>query len=297
MPVVGLLWNDSIKPSPFATVLLDALREKGWHAGRNFRVEDRVSLEGYSGYAENAAALVQAKVDVIVAYGSTFAFAAAKATKEIPIVMHIGVDPVASGLVASLARPGGNLTGVITLATGLNAKRIELLKELNPALASFGVVLAPNVGNPVYVRDSEAAARELKLQVHFGQVNKPDDLDGVLTDLAKKRVGALYIAPSSMLQAHSARIVQVVAKHRLPTVYGAEVYVDAGGLLIYGVSGRKAFVRAASYVDRILKGARPAEMPLEQASEVELKVNLKTAKALGITIPPTILVRADRVIQ
>jgi len=158
-------------------------------------------------------------------------------------------------------------------------------------------VLAPNVGNPVYVRDSEAAARELKLQVHFGQVNKPDDLDGVLTDLAKKRVGALYIAPSSMLQAHSARIVQVVAKHRLPTVYGAEPYVDAGGLLIYGVSGRKAFVRAASYVDRILKGARPAEMPLEQASEVELKVNLKTAKALGITIPPTILVRADRVIQ
>jgi putative tryptophan/tyrosine transport system substrate-binding protein len=296
-PVIGLLWNDSVKPSPFVAVLLDALREKGWIVGRNFRVEDRVTLEGYGGYAENAAALVQAKVDVIVALGSTSVFAAAKATKEIPIVMNAGMDPVASGLVSSLARPGGNLTGVVNTTIALNAKRIELLKELNPGLSSFGVVLTPNVGNPTYVRDSEAAARALNLQVHFGQANKPEDLDGVIAELAKRRIGALYVAPSSMLQAHAARVVEVVAKHRLAAVYGSERYVDAGGLMIYGASTAKALVRAAGYVDRILKGARPGELAIEQISEMELRVNLRTAKALGIKIPPTILVRADRVIE
>jgi putative ABC transport system substrate-binding protein len=297
VPVVGLLWNDSVKPSPHVGVLLEALREKGWIVDRNFRVEDRVSLEGYTGYAENAAALVQAKVDVIVAFGSTSVFAAAKATKEIPIVMSLGVDPVANGLAASLARPGGNLTGVVNTSTGLNAKRIELLKELNPTLSSFGVVLAPNVAKSANMRDSEAAARALKLQVHFGQANKPEDLDAVVAELAKRRVGALYIAGSTMLQAQSAHVVEVIAKHRLPAVYISERYVDAGGLMIYGSSARKSYVRAASYVDRILKGARPAEMAIEQVSEVELTVNLRTAKALGIKVPQSILVRADRVIE
>jgi putative ABC transport system substrate-binding protein len=297
VPVIGLLWNDSVKPSPFAAALLDALREKGWIAGRDFRVEDRVSLEGYSGYAEDAAELVRAKVDVIVALGSTAVFAAAKATKQIPIVMNAGVDPVASGLVASLSRPGGNLTGVVNTTIALNAKRIQLLKELIPGLSSFGVVLTPNVGNPIYVRDSEAAARALNLQVHFAQARTLEDVDGAISELAKARVGALYVPPSSMLQAKSARVVAAVAKHQLPAVYGSERYIDAGALMIYGASTKKALVRAAGYVDRILKGARPGELAIEQVSEMELVVNLKTAKALGIKVPPSILVRADRVIE
>jgi putative tryptophan/tyrosine transport system substrate-binding protein len=297
MPVVGLLWNDSVKPSPLVGVLLDALRAKGWSEGRNFRLEDRVSLEGYTGYAESAAALVQAKADVIIAFGSTAILAAAKATKEIPIVMNAGMDPVASGLANSLSRPGGNLTGIVNAAIFLNEKRIELLKELSPGLSSFGVVLTPNAGNPIFVRDSETAARALKLQVHFGQANKPEEVDGVIAQLAKMRVGALYIAPSSMLQAHSERIVATVAKHRLLAVYSSERYADTGGLIIYSSNAKKLFVRAAGYVDRILKGARPGEMAIEQVSEVDLTVNLKTAKALGIKIPQSIMVRADRVIE
>jgi len=296
-PVIGLLWNDSVKPSPSVAVLLDALRERGWVAGRDFRVEDRVSLEGYGRYAEDAAELVRAEVDVIVAFGSTSVFAAAKATKKIPVVMIVGVDPVASGLVRSLSSPGGNVTGVLNTTLALNAKRIELLKELVPGLSSFGVVLASNVGNPTNVRDSEAAARALNMQVHFAQARGPDDIDAAISELAKARVGALYVAPSSMLQARSARVVEAVAKHGLPAVYGAEQYIDTGALMIYGGNFKKTVVRVASYVDRILKGARPGELAIEQISAMELVVNLKTARKLGITVPPSILVRADRVIE
>ena len=296
-PVIGLLWNDSVKPSPSVAVLLDALRERGWVAGRDFRVEDRVSLEGYGRYAEDAAELVRAEVDVIVAFGSTSVFAAAKATKKIPVVMIVGVDPVASGLVRSLSSPGGNVTGVLNTTLALNAKRIELLKELVPGLSSFGVVLASNVGNPTNVRDSEAAARALNMQVHFAQARGPDDIDAAISELAKARVGALYVAPSSMLQARSARVVEAVAKHGLPAVYGAEQYIDTGALMIYGGNFKKTVVRVASYVDRILKGARPGELAIEQISAMELVVNLRTARKLGITVPPSILVRADRVIE
>jgi putative tryptophan/tyrosine transport system substrate-binding protein len=296
-PVVGLLWSDSVKPSPYVAFLLDGLREKGWTADRDFRVEDRVTLEGYGGYPESTAALLRAKVDVIVAYGSTAVTAAAKATKEIPVVMLVGVDPVSTGLVPSLSRPGGNLTGVATMATALNAKRIELLKELSPGVSSIGVVLAPNVGNPIYRRESETAARALGLDMHFGEARKPEEVDSVIAELAKARIGALYIAPGSVLQARSAYVADVVAKHRLPAVYGQERYVDAGGLMVYTASAKKAFMRAAGYVDRILKGARPGDLAIEQASDAELIVNLKTAKALGIAIPQSILVRADRVIE
>lgn len=296
-PVIGLLWNDSVKPSPLVAILLDALREKGWIAGRNFRVDDRVTLEGYGGYAENAAALARAKVDLIVTNGSTATFAAAKATKQIPIVMLMGSDPVLTGLVASLSHPGGNLTGIVTLATGLNGKRIELLKEMNPRLASVGVLLTPNVANPVNVRESEAAARALGLHVRFAEARGPEDVDAVIAELVKARVEALYVAASSMLASHSARVQAAIVKHRIPAVYANGAYVEAGGLMIYAPSIGKSFARLAAYVDRILKGAPPGELAIEQASDIELTVNLKSAKALGITIPRPILVRADRVID
>jgi len=296
-PVIGLLGNDSVKPSPFATGLVDVLRDRGWVAGRDFQVEDRVTLEGYGDYAQSMTELIRAKVDIIVANGATATVAAAKATKQIPIVMSVGVDPVASGLVASLSRPGGNVTGVYTLASALNAKRMELLKEANPGLSSVGVLLAFNVGNPAYRLDAEEAARKLNVQLHFSEARTPEDIDDAIAELAKMRVGAFFIAPGTMLLTRSTRVVGAVAKHRIPAVYSGARYADAGGLLVYYPSRGKNLARVAGYVDRILKGARPGELAVEQSSDVELAVNLKTAKALGIEIPQSILVRADRVIE
>ena len=295
--LIGLLWTDSVKPSPYIAVLLDTLRQRGWVSGRDFRVEDRVTLEGYGGYADSVAALLQAKVDLVVALGATAVFTIAKATQQIPIVMVMGTDPVATGLVASMARPGGNVTGVLTLSRELNAKRIELLKEMIPALSSVGVVLVPNVGNPLNIQECEAAARALKLQIHFTEVRAPQDVGAAIAELAKKRVGAVYIAPTTMLAAHAPKVVEAIGQHRIPAVYTHERFFEAGGLTTYATSVNSAFVRAAGYVERILKGARPGELAIETVSNLELKLNLKTAKALGIKVPQTILARADRVIE
>jgi putative ABC transport system substrate-binding protein len=295
-PVIGLLWNDSVKPSPYVAILLGALREKGYVDGRNIRIEDRVALEGYGPMAENAAVLVRAKVDLIVTYGATATMAAAKATKEIPIVMIMGADPVARGLAASLSRPGGNVTGFATLTLGLIGKRIELLKELVPGLSRVGILLTPNVGNPIEARESEAAARALNLQPHFGEAHAAGDIERAIAELAKSRVGAVHMS-GSMLAAHAARVAAIVAKNRIPAVYASERFVDAGGLMVYSTSINKSFVRVAGYVDRILKGARAGELPIEQTKDIELVINLKTAKALGLKIPRSILLRADRVIE
>lgn len=296
-PVIGLLWIDAKKPSPYVAVLIDGLRQKGLIADRDYRIEDRVSLDGYGGYSESVAELIRAKVDVIVAYGTTASTVAVKATKDIPIVMIVGVDPVEAKLVPSLSRPGGNATGVATMAWALNQKRIELLKELVPGLARIGIVVAPNVGNPIYRRETEAAARALALDVHFGEARKAEDFADVLAELVKARIGAIYVAPASVLQARAAHITEVVRKHRLPAIYGQERYVDAEGLVVYTASASKAFIRATAYVDRILKGTRPGDLAIEQASDAELIVNLKTARELGLKVPQTLLVRADRVIE
>jgi putative ABC transport system substrate-binding protein len=297
VPTIGLLWQDSVKPSPYVAVLLEALREKGWQAGRDLRVEDRVTLQGYGGLAESAAELVRAKVDVIVVWGSTATVAAAKATKEIPIVASLGVNPVALGVATSLSRPGKNVTGIATLTADVSGKRIQLAKELMPGLSRIGIVLAQNVGNPTYMRESEAAAAKLNLEVYFVEVASPGDLEGRIAELARAQVGAVYLTPSSILTTQSARIVAIMAKHRLPTVYGGVRFVDDGGLIVLTANFRKTVVRMAGYVDQILKGARAGDLPIEQTMDLELTVNLKTAKTLGIKVPQSILVRADRVIE
>jgi putative tryptophan/tyrosine transport system substrate-binding protein len=298
MWVVGLLWNDSVKPSPLVEVLLTALREKGWLVGRNLRVEDRISLEGYGGYAEGLKELVRAKVDVIVTSGATATQAAAKATKDIPIVMRIGGDPVASGLVASLSRPGGNITGITTVQVGLNGKRIQLLKELVPNVARVGVLVAAETASYILnVRESEAAAQALNLQVQIGEVRSLDEIEGLVGHFRKLHVGAVYVPGSTMLASHGERVAGALNKHRLPAVYANDRFVEAGGLMVYSASTGKSFMRLAGYVDRVLKGVRPADLAIEQASDVELVVNLKTANGLGIRIPQSILVRADRVIE
>jgi putative ABC transport system substrate-binding protein len=179
----------------------------------------------------------------------------------------------------------------------MTAKRIQLAKELVPGLSRIGIVLAQNVGNPTYVRESEAAAATLNLQAHFVEVASPGDIEGRIAELARAQVGAIYLTPSSILTVHSARIAAAMAKHRLPAVYGGVRFVDDGGLVVLTANFRKTVVRMADYVDRILKGARAGDLPIEQTVDLELTVNLKTAKTLGIKVPQSILVRADRVIE
>ena len=295
---IGLLWNDSVKPSPYVKILLGALREKGYVSGSNLRVEDRVALEGYSPMTENAASLVREKVDLIVTYGTTATVAAAKATKEIPIVMIMGSDPVAGGLAVSLAHPGGNVTGISTQGGNLIGKRMELLKELVPGLARVGILIGEGgTANPVFVTELENAMRALKLEARFARVRTPGEIGGAITELVKARVGAIYVLGSTMLASNSALVTTAVANYRIPAVYGIERYVDSGGIMVYAASQRKFFVQIASYVDKVLKGAKPAELPIEQARDLELSVNLKTARAQGIKVPNSILVRADKVIE
>jgi putative ABC transport system substrate-binding protein len=297
-PVIGLLWNDTVKPSPFVKSLMDALGALGYAPGRNITVDDRVSLEGYAGMPDNAAALARAKVEVIVAYGATAVIAAAKATREIPIVAIVGTDPVATGLAASLARPGGNVTGVYTLSGGLHAKRIELLKALVPAATRFGMLVASEGATlAANVRETEEASRQLGVQTQIIQLRRPEEIEPATEKLAKARVGGVYISTSTMMAANRERVVASVGRHRLPAVYGSDRYIEAGGLVVYSTNIPAAFVRAASFVDRILKGARPAETPIEQVREIDLTVNLRTARSMGITIPGPLLLRANRVIE
>jgi putative ABC transport system substrate-binding protein len=297
VPTIGLLWNDSVKPSPFVAILSQALREKGYVVDRNVRFEDAVALEGYGPMAANAARLVTAKVDLIVTYGATATLAAAKATKGVPIVMIMGADPVERGVATSLSRPGGNVTGIWTLSSGLNAKQVELLKQLTPGASRVGILFAPGSAVQSGIEEAEAAARRLKVTTVRAAVRVPDEIETAVRNLAKSRAEAIFVHSSSMLAAHGKRVVDSIAKSAIPAVYGTERYVEAGGLLVYAPSVRKAFGRIANHIDRILKGAPAGEIPIEQTSDVELVINLRTARALGITIPQAILQRADRAIE
>ena len=296
VPTVGLLW---IEPNPYRKALLDAMYEKGYVENRNIRYLDRTFKEGYAQVAESARQLVQAKVDLIVAYGATSITAAITATKSIPIVMTTGLDVIALGWVASLAQPGGNVTGLSTLSVShLISKRTELLKELLPKLTRVGVLVTPGSSAAAdNLRETEAMARHFRLQTHVVEVHTPGDLERAFAELARTRVGALIVVSSTMLSSQSERIVALTTKHQLPAVYFTSRFVDEGGLMSYGSDFNDQFRRLATYIDRVLKGARAGELPIEQPTTFELVVNLKTAKALGITIPQSVLVRADRVIE
>ena len=298
--VIGLLWNDSVKPSPHVATLLGALRELGWSIGRNLEVEDRIALEGHAPMPASAEALVQRRCDVIVCYGATATIAAAKATKEIPIATLIGVDPVRAKLVASLPRPGGNVTGVWNISQGLIVKRLELLRELVPGLRDAGFLVqgtSAAEGREQSIGEAEAAAAKLNLTLHRTIVNSTGEIDTAIAGFAKAGLRGVYISQGTVLAAHSERVVRAVATHKLVAVYPLDRFAEAGGLLSYSPSAKKAFVRLAAYVDRLLKGAKAADTPIEQLADVELVVNLKTAKAFGVKIPQSIVHRADRVIE
>jgi putative ABC transport system substrate-binding protein len=283
-----------------------ALRERGHIEGQNITIEYRYAGGGKPDRfpelaAELAAELVRLKVDIILTAGGTGIIQAAKnATKTIPIVMTGGgSDPVEAGLVESLARPGGNVTGLTTLARELAGKRLELLKEAVPKIARVAALYDPaNSNDIVEVKKLlPVAARELALTIQPWEVRAADDFDRVFAALNKQRPDGLYVTGSPLMAANRKRIVGFALKSRLPSVSGGITFEDAGGLMSYRADPADGFRRVAYYVDRILKGAKPADMPVEQPTKFELVINLKTAKQIGLTIPPDLLARASRLIK
>jgi putative tryptophan/tyrosine transport system substrate-binding protein len=277
-----------------------ALLKLGYREGQNITTEYRYADGKRERYPALAAELVRLKVDVIVLAGGLLPIQAAKnATKTIPIVMTGGgADPVKTGLVESLAQPGGNVTGITNLATDLNGKRLELLKECVPKLGRVGILYDPDVpaGHQVQ-HDLPATARALGLTIQLWEIRAMEDFGRVFAALNKKHSEGLYASGSLLISANAKRIADFTLKSRLPSTYNDIEAVDAGGLMYYGADLADSYGRIANYVDRILKGAKPADLPVEQSTKFELIINLKTAKHIGVIIPPNMLARADRVIR
>ncbi len=302
VPRIGYLsTNDPAGESARAEAIRLALRELGYIEGQNIAFEYRYA-EGKRGrYSELAAELVRLKVDIIVAAGGASTIQAAKnATKTIPIVMvGAGVDPVEAGLVESLARPGGNVTGITNLSRELGGKRLELLKEAVPKLARVAVLYDPAA--PGTVREVKevlpVAARALGLTIQPWEVRDANDFDRVFAAISEQRPDGLYVPGGALMRDNRKRIAGFALKSRLPSVYSNREAVDAGGLMYYGADLTDSYRRVAYYVDRILKGAKPADLPVEQPTKFELVINLKTAKQIGVTIPQSLLYRANKVIR
>jgi putative ABC transport system substrate-binding protein len=278
-----------------------ALRDLGYVEGRNLVIETRDAEGRLERLPALAAELVALKVDVIVAPGTPQALAAKNATRTIPIVFVGANNPVADGLVTSLARPGGNATGSSNFAPELVGKRLELLKEAVPGVSRVAVVWQPGAVPESAERDmlkeAEVAARALGVRPQFVEARGPADVERTFSDMTRARAGALTLLPSAMFVSERRRLVDLAARNRLPAVYGSREFVDAGGLMSYGPNIADLNRRAATYVDKILKGAKPADLPVERPTKFEVVINLKTAKALGLKIPQSVLSRADHVIE
>ena len=277
-----------------------ALRELGYIEGQNIAIEYRYAETKRERYPDLAADLVRLKVDVIVLAGGLLPIQAAKnATKTIPIVMvGIGADPVKTGLVESLARPGANLTGITILETHLGGKRLELFKESVPKLGRVAVLYDPDVPAARQITDDlPAVGNALGLTIQPLKVRASEDFEGIFDALSKERPGGLYVGAGLVITANIKRIADFALRSQLPSMYNEREAVDAGGLMYYGPDLAESYRRVASYVDKILKGRKPADLPIEQPTKFELIINLKTAKQIGLTIPPNVLARADRVIR
>jgi len=299
VPRIGYLSSSS--PTDL-THLLEAfrqgLRELGYVEGQNIAIEYRWAEGKYERLPDLAAELVRLKVDVIVTEAPPAPEAAKQATSTIPIVFAVTGDPVAEGLVASLARPGGNITGLASIAPEVVGKQLELLKEVAPKVSRVAVLQNPsNQGHPPMLRQAEGAARALGVQLHILQARTPLEIEAAFAAMRRQRAGGVLVLRDPLFNAQRAQIAALAAKSRLPAVYGHREAAEAGGLMAYGASSPHMFRRAATYVDKILKGAKPADLPVEQPTRFELVINMKTARALGLTIPPSVLVRADQVIQ
>ena len=283
--------------SQWVAAFVQRLRELGWIEGRTVAIEYRWAEGRSERFAEIAAEFVRLKVDVIVTSGTAAVVAAKQATSVIPIVFAAAGDPVGTGLVASLARPGGNVTGLSIQQTDLAGKRLELLREVVPGLRRLAIMA--NVGNPAAVLEMgevQAAARTLGLEVATLEIRRAEDIAPAFEAL-KGRADALYVCADPLVNTNRIRINTLALGARLPTMHGIREYVEAGGLMSYGPNFPDLFRRAADYVDKILRGAKPADIPVEQPTKFDLVINLTTAKALGLDVPPTLLARADEVIE
>ena len=295
---IGLLGTGSAAAqSQWTAAFVQRMRDLGWVDGRNLTIEYRWAEGRSERFAEFAAEFVRLKVDVILTHNTPPVIAAKQATSVIPIVFATAADPVDTGLVASLARPGGNVTGLSSQTTDLASKRIELLREVVPGLRQLAFLPQPD--NPYVVfdmRQAEAAARALGLETASLEIRRAEDIGPAFEGL-KGRAEALYILPDPLLFTHRLRINTLALGARLPTIHSLREYVEASGLMSYGPNWSDQWRRAADYVDKILRGAKPADLPIEQPTKFDLVVNLTTAKVLGLTIPESFLLRADELIE
>jgi len=301
IPRIGFLpgSSDANNARPRIQSFRGGLRDLGYVEGKNILVEDRYIEKNVNEFSGLVAELLQLKVDVLVVVPIAAIRVAKKATQTIPIVMVTNVDPVANGIVDSLARPGGNITGLATLSRELSGKRLELFKEAVPRISRVGVL--GDVDAPVSVltfKEYEPAARALKIQLHSLEVRGPNpDLESAFQAAGKARANALVTIASPMLSRYRKQIADLAIKNRLPSTSDGTGYIEAGFLISYAADIPDQYRRAAVYVDKILKGAKPADLPVEQPTKFEFIINLKTAKEIGITIPPNVLARADKVIK
>jgi putative ABC transport system substrate-binding protein len=277
--------------------LLDLVRELGWIDGRNLAIEYRWAEGRNERYSEAAAELVRLKVDIIVTVATPATLAAKEATTVIPIVFGAASDPVGTGLVESLARPGGNITGLSNQITDVGGKKLQFLREIVPSLRRLAILT--DVGNPAAVLDmaeAQAAAHKLGLEVTISEIRRAEDIAPVF-DALEGHADALYVCVDPLLNTYRIRVNTLALAARLPTVHGLREYVEAGGLMSYGPNLPDLLRRAADFVDKILRGAKPADIPVEQPTKFDLVINLTTAKALGLTIPDSLLARANEVIE
>ena len=274
------------------------LRELGYVEGKNIVIEYRNAEGKLERLPAIAAELVRLNVDIIITRGPPSTRAAKEATSTIPIVMAFDIDPVGSGFVASLARPGGNITGLSNLSPEISGKQLELLTEIVPKLARVAVLGTSTIqGNAQALRETEAAAGAFGVQVQYLEVRGPTDIETAFRAASKGRADAVLVLTSPFTISQRTQVVDLAAKNRLPAIYPQSEYMEDGGLMTYGPSINDLFRRAATYVDKILKGAKPADLPVEQPTKFEFIINLKTAKQIGLTIPPNVLARADKVIK
>ena len=298
LPTIGFLGAATPSTtSPWISAFVQRLREFGWIEGRNIAIEYRWAEGRTERFAEIAAEFVRLKVDVIVTHSTAPVVAAKRATAVIPIVFAAVSDPVGTGLVASLARPGGNVTGLANQLSDTVGKKLEVLREVVPDLRRLAIIA--NVGNPAAVLEmgeAQAAARKLGLEVTTPEIRRAEDIAPAFEAL-KDRADALYICPDPLMNTNRTRINILAVGARLPTVHGVREYVEAGGLMSYGPNLPDLWRRAAEFIDKILRGAKPADIPVEQPTKFDLVINLTTAKALGLEVPPTLIARADEVIE
>jgi putative tryptophan/tyrosine transport system substrate-binding protein len=299
VPRIGYLDPSTASGS---AVLLDAFRQElsklGWNEGKNITIEYRFAEQKLERLPELAADLVRLKVDLIVVPGVPPALAAKKATTTIPIVMTIANDPVGQGLVTSLARPGGNVTGLSSLATELNTKRLEVLKDAIPNLARVGLLRAPENSASPQLKELRLAAVALKLKLEEIETKlDAKGLESAFKTAKQRQVNAIMTFATRSFFSERKRIVELASKYRLPAIYFTRQFVDEGGLMSYGPDGTDLYRRAAVYVDKILKGTKPADLPVQQATKYEFVINLKAAKQIGLKIPPDVLARANQVIK